>query len=372
MQSSHRKLGSIVQLVDIRNKENAIQRVLGMNVHKAFMPSVANVQESDLTNYKVITKGQFAYSAMQVGRDETIRVALFDEDEPAIISPAYNVFEVIDSEVFPEYLMMIFHQPEFNRYGWFISDGSVRASVEWERFVEIEIPLPSYSKQQGMVKFFSGLSKLSAAYSVSVSNLEKACNGLAEKLIQECESKPLGSLISLVDERNSELKLKRILGVNVKKTFMPTVANTTELDVSKYKVVRQDTFACNLMHVGRDEVFPVSLSTNEEPFLVSPAYFTFRASLGVEASYLMMIFSRPEFDRLAWFISDSSIRGGLEWSRLCELKIPVPSTETQKDAARLFRSLQQSRVLSSSFSQMAKAISPILISGMKSKEVKTS
>lgn len=372
MRSSHRKLGSIVQLVDTRNKDNTIKRVLGMNVHKAFMPSVANVQGNDLTNYKVIKKGQFAYSAMQVGRDETIRVALFDEDDPAIISPAYNVFEVADPEVYPEYLMMIFHQPEFNRYGWFISDGSVRASLEWERFTEIEIPVPSYSEQQGMVKFFTGFSKLSSAYSVSVSNLERACNGLAEKLIGECESKPLGSLISLVDERNSNLKVKSILGVNVKKTFMPTVANTTELDLSKYKIVRRDTFACNLMHVGRDEVFPVSLSTIEESFLVSPAYFTFRANPGIDSLYLMMIFSRPEFDRLAWFISDSSIRGGLEWSRLCELKIPVPGTETQKNAARLFRSLQQSRVLSSSFSQIAKGISPVLISGLKSRETTVS
>ena len=107
------------------------------------MPSVANVSETDLSKYKVINKGQFAYSAMQVGRDETVRVALYSDDEPAIISPAYLVFEVIDeAEVIPEFLMMWFHRPESDRYGWFISDGSVRASLEWDRFCEIEMPIP--------------------------------------------------------------------------------------------------------------------------------------------------------------------------------------------------------------------------------------
>ena len=368
MKSNYKKIGSLVQLVDQRNRDKSIHRVMGMNVSKSFMPSVANVSESDLSNYKVIKKGQFAYSAMQVGRDETIRVALFSDNTPAIISPAYNVFEISDPDVSADYLMMIFHQPEFNRYGWFISDGSVRASLEWERFTEIEIPVPERSKQEGIVKFYAGFSKMSESYDTSVRNLEKACNGLLEKLIKESVSESIGSLIDLVDERNSNLHVKRILGVNIKKTFMPTVANTTELDLTRYKVIRKDTFACNIMHVGRDEVFPVSVSTSEDPFLVSPAYFTFRARKSIEPAYLMMIFSRPEFDRLAWFISDSSIRGGLDWNRFCELRIPLPDSETQKYASLLFKNLQESRVLSSSFSQISKRIAPVLISGMKSAE----
>jgi type I restriction enzyme S subunit len=361
MKSNYKKIGSLVRLVDQRNKDKSIHRVMGMNVSKSFMPSVANISESDLSIYKVIKKGQFAYSPMQVGRDETIRVALFNEDTSAIIDPCISA----------DYLMMIFYQPEFNRYGWFISDGSVRASLEWERFIEIEIPVPEFSKQEEMVKFYVGFSKMSESYATSVRNLERACNGLVDKLIKESESESIGSLIDLVDERNTNLSVRRILGVNIKKTFMPTVANTSELDLTRYKVIRKDTFACNIMHVGRDEVFPVSLSTSEEPFLVSPAYFTFRARESIEPAYLMMIFSRPEFDRLAWFISDSSIRGGLDWNRFCELRIPLPDRESQKYASLLFRNLQVSRVLSSSFSQISKGIAPVLISGMKSVEVST-
>jgi len=106
-------------------------------------------QVQDLSKYKIIKKGQFAYSAMQVGRDETIRLALYVDDEPAIISPAYLVIESKDkNDLIPEYMMMCFQRPESDRYGWFISDSSVRASLEWERFCEIEIPIPDIDQQR--------------------------------------------------------------------------------------------------------------------------------------------------------------------------------------------------------------------------------
>jgi len=136
-------LSKLVQLVDNRNRKLEVNYLLGINIDKTFMPSKANVGETDLSKYKIVQKEQFAYSAMQVGRDETVRVVLYSFDKPAIISPAYLVFEVVDKTiVLPEFLMLWFYRPEFNRYGWFISDSSVRASLEWERFKEIKIPVP--------------------------------------------------------------------------------------------------------------------------------------------------------------------------------------------------------------------------------------
>jgi hypothetical protein len=149
-------LRRLVKLIDNRNKENAVSNLLGINVDKTFMPSKANVSETDLSKYKIIQKEQFAYSAMQVGRDETVRVVLYPNEQPAIISPAYLVFEVIDKQVvLPEFLMLWFYRPEFNRYGWFISDSSVRASLEWDRFCEIEIPIPSIDIQQDIVTIYN-------------------------------------------------------------------------------------------------------------------------------------------------------------------------------------------------------------------------
>jgi hypothetical protein len=155
---NHQPLSELVQLVDNRNKDNTIKNLLGINVDKVFMPSKANVGETDLSKYKIVQKEQFAYSAMQVGRDETVRVVLYSFDDPAIISPAYLVFEVIDKLiVLPEFLMLWFYRPEFNRFGWFISDSSVRASLEWERFKEIKIPIPDINVQEAIVSIYHTL-----------------------------------------------------------------------------------------------------------------------------------------------------------------------------------------------------------------------
>lgn len=152
MKSSYKKIGELIELVDNRNKGEKVKNVLGINITKNFMPSVANTSESDISKYKLIQKDQFAYSAMQVGRDEKVRIALYIDNEPAIISPAYLVFQVNSQNlVLPEYLMMWFQRPEFDRYGWFISDGSVRASLDWERFCEIEIPIPNTIEEQQAV-----------------------------------------------------------------------------------------------------------------------------------------------------------------------------------------------------------------------------
>jgi type I restriction enzyme S subunit len=95
---------------------------------------------------------------MQVGRDETVRVVLYKNEVPAIISPAYLVFEVIDKNlILPEFLMLWFYRPEFNRLGWFISDSSVRASLEWDRFREIEIPVPEIKVQEAIVTIYHTL-----------------------------------------------------------------------------------------------------------------------------------------------------------------------------------------------------------------------
>jgi len=151
-------LGRLVQLIDNRNKNNLLSNLLGINVDKVFMSSKANVGDTDLSKYKIVNKEQFAYSAMQVGRDETVRVVLYTKDAPAIISPAYLVFEVIDKTVvLPEFLMLWFYRPEFNRYGWFISDSSVRASLEWDRFKDIQIPIPDIKIQEAIVTIYHTL-----------------------------------------------------------------------------------------------------------------------------------------------------------------------------------------------------------------------
>ncbi|MDR1084649.1 MAG: restriction endonuclease subunit S [Deltaproteobacteria bacterium] len=141
--------------MDKRNADMVTDRLLGINIDKYFMPSVANVIGTDLGRYKLIAKGVFACNPMHVGRDERLPVALYMEDEPAIVSPAYFMFEIIDRSILlPEYLMMWFRRAEFDRICWLKTDGSVRGGLSWDNLGRMELPVPSLDKQRTVVKAY--------------------------------------------------------------------------------------------------------------------------------------------------------------------------------------------------------------------------
>ena len=140
MKSNYEPLGKHIRLVDYRNSEEVTSTVLGISIGKEFMPSVANVIGTDLSRYKLISKGLFACNPMHVGRDERLPIALYEKDSPAIVSPAYFMFEIIDRDVLnEEYLMMWFRRPEFDRECWFMTDGSVRGGITWDDLCRMRV-----------------------------------------------------------------------------------------------------------------------------------------------------------------------------------------------------------------------------------------
>lgn len=143
---------------------------------------------------------------------------------------------------------------------------------------------------------------------------------------------PLGKYVRLVDERNTNMVTESVLGINIDKNFMPSVANVIGTDLSNYKLLRKGRFACNPMHVGRDGRLPVSRYTEDVPAIVSPAYFMFEIidENEIEPEYLMLCFRRPDFDRMCWFRTDASVRGGITWEDVCALTIPVPPISEQR------------------------------------------
>ena len=152
----------------------------------------------------------------------------------------------------------------------------------------------------------------------------------------------LGKLIRKVDgNKNKQLKDLPLLGINIDKEFMPSVANTIGTDMSNYQIVKMKQFACNPMHLGRDERMPTALLLNQDEILVSPAYFVFEVidKNVILPEYLMLYFKQPETDRLLWFKTDSSVRGGLGWNELCDIEIPVPDLQVQKDIIRQYNQI---------------------------------
>ena len=153
MRLNYRKLGDYIQQVNLKNTDGKLDTLVGVNLDKKFMPSVANTIGTDLTKYKVMKKGQFGCKFMSVGRDGKLPISLMQEYDAALISSAYYVFKVKDeNELLSEYLMMWLSRSENDRYLWFMSGADVRGSISWDDFCSIDINIPSIEKQREIVK----------------------------------------------------------------------------------------------------------------------------------------------------------------------------------------------------------------------------
>ena len=179
MKSNYEPLGKHIRLVDYRNSEEVTSTVLGISIDKEFMPSVANVIGTDLSRYKLISKGLFACNPMHVGRDERLPIALYEKDSPAIVSPAYFMFEIIDRDVLnEEYLMMWFRRPEFDRECWFMTDGSVRGGITWDDLCRIKLPVPSYARQCEIVRSYRAITDRIALKRAENDNLDSTMQAI--------------------------------------------------------------------------------------------------------------------------------------------------------------------------------------------------
>ena len=155
MKSNYKKLGDFIQQVKKRNSDNSltVDNLRGINISKEFMPSVANVTGTDLSKYKVVEKNQFAYNPMHVGRDEILPISMLVNQNRVIVSPAYVIFEIVDTDkLSPEYLMIWCRRSEFDRNAWFTTDSSVRGGFNWDDFCDLELPVPSLEKQKEIIK----------------------------------------------------------------------------------------------------------------------------------------------------------------------------------------------------------------------------
>ena len=152
-------VGKLITLINEKNNENRELPFYGINRNKEFMPTVADTNNLNKKNYKIITKDRFVFSGMQTGRDKCIRIGLYDNELDALVSPAYITFEVSSEEILPEYLFMIFNSNEMDRYGAFLSDGSVRANLDWDVFCNIRIIMGDRGVQRKYVNIYKSLRK---------------------------------------------------------------------------------------------------------------------------------------------------------------------------------------------------------------------
>ena len=180
---NYQRLGDYIREVNVRNRELKVTNLLGMSISKCFIPSIANTIGTDMSTYKIICRNQFAYVPVTSRNGEKITIALQADEETAIISQAYTVFEITEQEqLMPQYLMMWFRRPEFDRYARFHSHGSAREVFDWDELCNVNIPIPSMAQQREIVEEYETLSHRIHLNEQMIEKLEATAQALYRKM----------------------------------------------------------------------------------------------------------------------------------------------------------------------------------------------
>jgi len=361
------QIGDLIKPVEERNSDGSISAFYGININKEFMPTVANVDSVDPRKYLVLRKNRFVYSGMQTGRDECIRIGLYTKDAPIIVSPAYTTFEVTNIDtVLPEYFFMLFLSKEMDRYGAFLSDSSIRANLDWERFCEIEVDLPSIPVQEKFVAVYNAMKANQAEYERGLDDLKLTCDAYIEELKRDMPLTAIGEFIEQSDDRNGDkYDIEALRGISIQKCFIDSKADMTDVSLSPYLLVPHDHFAYVTVTSRNGEKITLAHNATDNTYIVSSSYIVFRVkdTKKLLPAYLMMFFSRSEFDRYTRFNSWGSARETFGWDEMQAVKIPIPDIKIQQSIADIFNAYLERREINERLKRQLRDLCPILIKG---------
>ena len=362
MALSKYRIGQLIKLVDERNLFN-INDFYGININKEFMPTVANTEGLDETNYKIVRKNRFVFSGMQTGRDKCIRISMYMGDKPIIVSPAYTTFEIVDEYVLPTYFFMIFLSKERDRLGWFYSDGSIRSNLDWDRFCDIQLNIPDLPTQQKYVDIYNAMVANQQAYERGLEDLKLTCDAYIEDLRRKMPCEKIGQYIERHDVRNGPNGSKNVMGISTSKCFREPTSKVNKNELANYKVCRPRQIGF-VQTTHNEKVFTYAFNNTKEDIVVSSVNEVFSTQEDkLYPEYLCMFFNRTEFDRYARFHSWGSARETFTWNDLVEVEIPIPDIEIQKSIASIYSVYIMRKEIIEQLKAQIKNICPILIKG---------
>ena len=362
MALSKYRIGQLIKIVDERNSFD-INDFYGININKEFMPTVANTEGLDETNYKIVRKNRFVFSGMQTGRDKCIRISMYMGNEPIIVSPAYTTFKIVDEYVLPTYFFMIFLSQERDRLGWFYSDGSIRSNLDWDRFCDIQLNIPDLHTQQKYVDIYNAMVANQQVYERGLDDLKLTCDAYIEDLRRRMPCEEIGRYIERHDIRNGKNGSKNVMGISTSKQFREPTSKVNKNELANYKV-------CHPRQIGfvqtthNEKVFTYAFNNTKEDIVVSSVNEVFSTQEDkLYPEYLCMFFNRTEFDRYARFHSWGSARETFTWNDLIDVKIPIPDITIQKSIAEMYTVYNKRKGINEQLKIQIKNICPILIKG---------
>ena len=361
------KLAELIELVTETNSELKYKAddVRGMTITKEIIPTKANVKDIDLSKFLVVHPHEFIFNPRTHGKK--IGFGYNNSEDTFLISwnnIAFRVSSKAKGRVLAKYLFLHFNRSEWDREACFRSWGSSTEVFSWDALCEMEVDLPPIDIQRKYVAVYNAMLANQQSYERGLEDLRLTCETLIDDYKHKAPKISVGNILHEVDNRNIDNRITDVQGINITKQFMPSVANTTGVDLSKYKVVQKGQFAFSGMQTGRDQCIRIALLHEDTPIIISPAYSVFEMKRAdILAEYVMMWFSRKEVDRLGWFMSDASIRTNLDMERFYEIKIPVPDLKVQKSIVEIYQADNSRKEINEKLKTQIKDLCPILIKG---------
>lgn len=351
------KIGQLI--TQRREKYNGLEDLPVRGVTRdGFIPPKQPVADKSI--YNVFYKGDFVFNP---ARMELNSIAYNGQIEKGICSSLYEIFYVSRPDIIlPEYLNMFVKRDEFARKCWFNAIGSARNYFRVPDLSEFEIDVPSVEVQKEFVDLYNGLCSNLTAYEKGSDDLKMVCEMFIEKLRRESKSVRIGDFIELSDLRNKDNSCSNVKSVSTTKYFNDVGAKVNKNELRNYKIVKPGEISY-VQTTGNEKCLAFAINDSNEDIVVTSVNNVFKCKDGLNPYYLGLWFRRKEFDRFARFISWGSARETVSWDDLCEVKIPIPSLETQNRIVECFNHLSKRRQFTIRLRKQLSSIAPILLKG---------
>ena len=349
----YKRLGDYIREVNVRNRELEVTDLLGLSVNKDFIPSIANTIGTDMSTYKIVKRRQFVYIADTSRRGDKIAISLLRDYDNAIVSQAYTVFEIIDHEqLLPEYLMMWFRRPEFDRYARFHSHGSAREVFDWEELCDVMLPIPTIEKQREIVAEYETLTRRIRINEQMIQNLESTAQTLYRKMFVDGIDKEnlpegwrmgtLGEICSKIGSgstpkggkdcyTNSGISLIRSMNVFDFRFSYDELAHISDIQAASLDSVTIEEKDILFNITGASVARCCMVPNNVLPARVNQHVMIIRSEKDFMSYYLLCTLCSNEAKRSLLGMSQSgSTREAITKGEIESFKIVIPSTELLK------------------------------------------
>lgn len=358
------KLGELIEPSDERNSDGKYGAcdVRGMTIEKTVIPTKANMVDTDLSKFIIVYPNEFIYNPRTHGKK--IGLGFNDTKSPFLISwnnIAFKIKKSAESLVLAKYLYIDFNRLEWDRKACYDSWGTSTEVFTWNAICDMQITLPDKAIQQKYVDIYESMVANQKSYEKGLDDLKLTCDAYIEELRRKTKCEKIGPYLRECNERNTDLKNLNVQGVESSGNFTETKANTDGLNFSNYKIVKPRWFAYNPSRINLGSI----ALQNDDECIVSPMYCVFKTvnQDKLLPKYLMLWFSRTEFQRSTLFYASGSVRDTFTFSEMCSVQIPIPDISVQRSIADIYKVYTERKRINEQLKQQIKDICPILIKG---------